>query len=197
MLLSIGLIIGGLSGEFVLRGTNSSEALVAVGVLWLIFDISQFIPFKKKTEDTVSKKQRESRSPRKGRSPLRFVLCGVYMAANLVCAFLLFDELGVPGGTGMELLAILGNAISILGVVIVLFKKQFGIIVALAGSAVSIAFTILSGIFIIGAIPHFDTGGFVGFMLIGLLPGFILWLQMKITAHRNPHGGDHEGNTTA
>lgn len=37
--ISIGLIIAGLSGEFVLRGTNSSTALVVVGCLYLIYDI--------------------------------------------------------------------------------------------------------------------------------------------------------------
>lgn len=39
LLVSIGLIIGGLSGEMVLRGTDSSGALVAVGFLFLIYDI--------------------------------------------------------------------------------------------------------------------------------------------------------------
>jgi hypothetical protein len=34
--ISLALIYGGLSGEYVLRGTNSSIALVGVGVLWLI-----------------------------------------------------------------------------------------------------------------------------------------------------------------
>lgn len=37
--ISIGLIIAGLSGDFVLRGTNSSTALVVVGCLYLIYDI--------------------------------------------------------------------------------------------------------------------------------------------------------------
>jgi len=39
LLLSIALIIGGLSGEFVLRGTNSSGLLVVFGFVWLIYDI--------------------------------------------------------------------------------------------------------------------------------------------------------------
>lgn len=39
IVISIGLIIAGLSGEFVLRGTNSSIALVLAGVGLLIYDI--------------------------------------------------------------------------------------------------------------------------------------------------------------
>jgi hypothetical protein len=37
--ISLVMIIGGLSGELVLRGTNSSTALVIVGVLLLVFEI--------------------------------------------------------------------------------------------------------------------------------------------------------------
>ena len=39
IIISIGLIIAGLSGSFVLKGTNSSIALVIVGVIWLVYDI--------------------------------------------------------------------------------------------------------------------------------------------------------------
>jgi hypothetical protein len=39
LLVSIGLIIGGMSGEMVLRGTDSSAALIAAGFLFLIIDI--------------------------------------------------------------------------------------------------------------------------------------------------------------
>lgn len=173
LLFSVGLIVGGVSGTFVLRGTDSSAALVAVGVLWLIFDICQFIPFIKAVKVEHPKKQR------KGRSPLFFMLCGLYIAANLFCAVLLLDELSVTGGAVMEVLALCGNAMSIAGVVLLLRKKHIGLFLALAGSAVSVAFTILSGIFIVGSIPHFDTGGFIGFMLITLMPGFLLWFQVK------------------
>jgi hypothetical protein len=179
LLCSIGLIIGGLSGEFVLRGTDSGAALVAVGSLWLIFDISQLISLKKKTKTAQPKRQW------KGRSPLFFAICAIYVVTNLICVFLLFDELNVPDGTVMELLAICGNSISVIGIIVLLTKRHFGIVVALAGSAISTAFTILSGVFIIGATPHFDTGGFVAFMLMALLPGFILWLQMQLAKHKS------------
>ena len=39
LFVSVALIIMGLSGQFVLKGTDSSLALVIVGVLFLIFDI--------------------------------------------------------------------------------------------------------------------------------------------------------------
>ena len=39
ILFSVFLILGGLSGRFVLRGTNSSAALVVAGFLFLIWDI--------------------------------------------------------------------------------------------------------------------------------------------------------------
>jgi uncharacterized membrane protein YfcA len=51
ILISIGLIIGGLSGEFVLRGTDSSTGLVIVGVLFLIYDIFGIVRDKKKEDD--------------------------------------------------------------------------------------------------------------------------------------------------
>jgi hypothetical protein len=47
LLISIGLIIGGLSGEFVLRGTNSSGLLVVFGFGWLIYDIYSIYTYKK------------------------------------------------------------------------------------------------------------------------------------------------------
>ena len=39
LVISVALICSGLSGEGVLRGTNSSAALVAVGTLFLLYDI--------------------------------------------------------------------------------------------------------------------------------------------------------------
>lgn len=39
LLISVGLIVLGLSGNFVLKGTDSSIALVIVGIVFLIFDI--------------------------------------------------------------------------------------------------------------------------------------------------------------
>ena len=47
VLISIGLIIAGLSGEFALRGTNSSTALVVAGIIFLIIDIIGIIRYKK------------------------------------------------------------------------------------------------------------------------------------------------------
>jgi hypothetical protein len=46
LFISIGLIIGGLSGELVLRGTESSGMLVVVGAGLLIFDIISIIRYK-------------------------------------------------------------------------------------------------------------------------------------------------------
>lgn len=51
ILISLGLIIGGLSGEFVLRGTNSSIALVVAGVIFLIWDIYKIIKDRKNKDD--------------------------------------------------------------------------------------------------------------------------------------------------
>ncbi|MBQ9545907.1 MAG: hypothetical protein IJU90_01280 [Bacteroidales bacterium] len=39
IIISIVLIIAGLSGSFVLKGTNSSIALVVVGAIWLAYDL--------------------------------------------------------------------------------------------------------------------------------------------------------------
>ena len=39
MIISLVMIIGGLSGAFVLKGTNSSVALVVIGFIFLVIDI--------------------------------------------------------------------------------------------------------------------------------------------------------------
>lgn len=39
IVIGLGLIIAGLSGEFVIRGTNSSELLALLGAVVLIFGI--------------------------------------------------------------------------------------------------------------------------------------------------------------
>ena len=44
-LFSIFLIVGGLSGRLVFRGTNSSGLLVIIGVLYLIYDIYKIIKY--------------------------------------------------------------------------------------------------------------------------------------------------------
>ncbi len=41
ILFGIGFIIGGLTGKLALIGTNSSEALVGVGVLMLLWGLKQ------------------------------------------------------------------------------------------------------------------------------------------------------------
>jgi hypothetical protein len=46
LLISVGLILGGLSGDLVLRGTDSSGALVIFGIGWLIYDIYQLVKYK-------------------------------------------------------------------------------------------------------------------------------------------------------
>jgi hypothetical protein len=50
LLVSIGLIVGGATGNMVLRGTNSSEALMVAGVIFLIFDIYSIATHKKSAE---------------------------------------------------------------------------------------------------------------------------------------------------
>lgn len=47
IIISLGLIFGGLSGQFVLRGTNSSTALVIAGVGFLIYDIYRLFSYQK------------------------------------------------------------------------------------------------------------------------------------------------------
>ena len=51
LLISIGLIIAGLSGDFVLAGTNSSTALVIAGVIFLIIDIVGIVRASKNNAD--------------------------------------------------------------------------------------------------------------------------------------------------
>ena len=51
LLISIALIIMGLSGEYVLKGTESSTALVVVGVLFLVVDIIGIVRAKKNDDN--------------------------------------------------------------------------------------------------------------------------------------------------
>ncbi|MDR0754393.1 MAG: tetratricopeptide repeat protein [Prevotellaceae bacterium] len=54
LIISILLIIGGLSGELVLRFTNSSTLLVIAGFIWLIYDIGAIIThFDKRKNNNV------------------------------------------------------------------------------------------------------------------------------------------------
>ena len=48
IIVGILFIIGGASGEFVLRGTNSPEALIVVGFILVIIGIVQIVSKKKK-----------------------------------------------------------------------------------------------------------------------------------------------------
>ena len=50
ILISVGLIFGGLSGRMVLRGTNSSPALVVAGFVFLVIDIVSMVKKKGKLE---------------------------------------------------------------------------------------------------------------------------------------------------
>jgi hypothetical protein len=43
LIISVGLIIAGLSGQFVLKGTNSSTALVGAGIVFLIWNIISIV----------------------------------------------------------------------------------------------------------------------------------------------------------
>jgi hypothetical protein len=45
LVLSIALIIAGLSGEFVLIGTESGLALAVAGFIWLIWDIISIVRY--------------------------------------------------------------------------------------------------------------------------------------------------------
>lgn len=47
LIVSIIMVIGGLSGRLVLRGTNSSGTLVIVGILYLIYDIYLIVKYKR------------------------------------------------------------------------------------------------------------------------------------------------------
>ncbi|MDR2232675.1 MAG: hypothetical protein LBE56_06060, partial [Tannerella sp.] len=51
ILVSIAMIWGGLSGEFVLRGTNNSTALVVAGFVFLIWDIISIVTHKKQSDE--------------------------------------------------------------------------------------------------------------------------------------------------
>ena len=58
VLISVGLILGGLSGQFVLRGTQSSTALVVAGFVFLIID---FVGIKSKSNKLSKQKARLSK----------------------------------------------------------------------------------------------------------------------------------------
>ncbi len=51
IIVSLALIIAGLSRNYVLKGTTSSTALVIVGVIFLIADIIGIVRYNKNNED--------------------------------------------------------------------------------------------------------------------------------------------------
>ena len=59
IIISIGLIIAGLSGNFVLRGTNSSTLLVVAGFLFLAWDIFGIIRDSKRNNDESDSDEEE------------------------------------------------------------------------------------------------------------------------------------------
>ena len=62
ILISVGLIFGGLSGRMVLRGTNSSPALVVAGFVFLAWDIISMV--RKKSALEKAGEERYARSSR-------------------------------------------------------------------------------------------------------------------------------------
>ena len=52
LFISMALIVGGLSGELVLRGTNSSTGLVVVGCLFLVYDLYRIATHNRVPDDT-------------------------------------------------------------------------------------------------------------------------------------------------
>ena len=62
MLISVGLIFGGLSGRMVLRGTDSSPALVVAGFAFLVWDIISMI--RKKSTLQKAEEERYARNSR-------------------------------------------------------------------------------------------------------------------------------------
>ncbi len=57
IIISIGLIIGGLSGKLVLRGTNSSTLLVVAGFLFLAYDVYMIYKDKKQNDEDNTEEQ--------------------------------------------------------------------------------------------------------------------------------------------
>ena len=47
IVISLGLIIAGISGEYVLKGTDSSVALIIAGCIFLVYEIYKIVKYKK------------------------------------------------------------------------------------------------------------------------------------------------------
>lgn len=63
ILVSVGLIIGGLSGRLALRGTNSSTALVIVGIIFLAIDIIGAVKDSRQKEEEDTSSYDQSQRP--------------------------------------------------------------------------------------------------------------------------------------
>jgi len=73
LFISVGLIIGGLSGEMVLRGTNSSDALVVAGFLFLAWDIYSLATHnkkKRKEQEIAEERAKEANAQSEAQSSL-------------------------------------------------------------------------------------------------------------------------------
>jgi hypothetical protein len=176
LLTSIGLIIGGLSGVLVFRGTNSSELLVVFGFLWLAYDIYAIATHSRKTDaagaagvGSVSGTNRALAVPGDSRLPvLSAALMVVYLLVPLV--------LGGFSSVFSSFLAVFDLLIPIAFIVIVLaiVKKNAGLLIF------PVALTVVDSMLRIAILqfaPNLD-------FIVGLLADIAMLVVVSLTVNK-------------
>jgi hypothetical protein len=124
LLISVGLIIGGLSKQLVFRGTDSSELLVVFGFLWLAYDIYRLVMHFKKGDAESGFRTGEALAV-PGDSRLTI------LSAALMAVYLLVPWLQSGFFRAISFLTVFDILISIAFIVLVLafIKKNAGLLI--------------------------------------------------------------------
>lgn len=175
LLISIGLIAGGLCGKLVLRGTDSSYALVIFGLVWLGIDIYNI----------VNKNKDEKHNVRIKRSKLFYGIFIVWITAEFFgSAFV--GSYGSANTMDMLNWIIVSVGITVLGVWMFLYnaRQKWWLPVSIMGSVVPVIYAFSTGAYVTDGYYNGVYGSrfSMPFLLVhlaaNLLPGLLLLLQV-------------------
>ncbi|MDR1538182.1 MAG: hypothetical protein LBU32_09355 [Clostridiales bacterium] len=187
IIMSLGLIVGGLIGKFVLRGTNSSFALVAFGFLWLGIDIYNVVNSKKGVN-----------SERIKQSKIFYFFFVIWIVAEFFeSAFV--GSYGSAPTMGMLNWIIISIGITILGICMFLHDahKKRWFFFAIAGSSAPIIYSFAINNYVVDVYyygvygPRFSAPFLLTHLATNLLPG----LMLLFISHKNKKMSEKKVNS--
>jgi hypothetical protein len=177
LIVSLGMVIGGLSGKLVFRGTNSSGLLVVAGCLWLLYDIFTIVVHLKRSgEATPDVAAPAGAVVADGGAAGRLAIpksSNIALLAALLMAFNVFYPLISNMRYGFDIWDILNALPGIVFVVLALgpLKKNSGLLIIPAAATVFIQI-----ISVIGYTP-------IGSFYVWLLADVLLLLAVILTVN--------------